>query len=326
MNKSIMQKHLNTPSKLRTASTTHCSRIITVLNTIARRKSDSHRKPLGRDKLIANKSLSKENCNRALYEQRDCCREVQKIFCTQIKKFEPQNASVSSRIDALTKKSDILFQRPYALNRDDSLKVREQRQLTSSGNRFKNSPQLQLKTSFHKPSKSYTANTSNIYFRTSQNFWMQQPEKAKETYRAKLHKEIDALISDCKEAEFSIPSTKELQRVPCEKRSKNVRWAIKEYLANITSNNWQSKKSIEFLLNLKEAKEVRKRELFDEDMVNRMVKNMGRRALVIPTLGKKRIWKPRRYVPSRKVVLANSIEELNYLYQTETRSQYCGCL
>jgi len=304
LNKSLVS---TSQSKAGTVSTTHRTRIITVLNTICHRTSDSHSKSLGKSKLTLNKSLSKESNPKHLNN----LKTVQEIIYKYIKKFEPQNASVSSRIDNIIRKSDMFLPKPY-----DFVKI--EKRMMSSINYIRKviKPlEIQSKTSLHKPSKSYIP---NISFHTSQNFWRKKSEER--TYKPKLYQDINTLISDCKEAESLIINKSRKSLV--DKKSKNIKWAIKEYLANISSEDWQSKKNIDFLLNLKNTKQINKRELFNDELVNKMLENIRKRALTITGLGRKRIWKPQRYIPSRKVILANSIEELNYLYQIENHGKH----
>ena len=102
-----------------------------------------------------------------------------------------------------------------------------------------------------------------------------------------------------------------------DKKTNDVKWAIKEYLINLTSSNWKISKDINCMLKLKGAKRLSKKSIFGEEMVEKLKTRMTKRALFISSFGKKKIWKPQKYVPSRQVVLANSIEELNNLYRIE---------
>ena len=96
-----------------------------------------------------------------------------------------------------------------------------------------------------------------------------------------------------------------------------MKWAIKEYLANINSNDWKNSKNIGFFINMKNNKEISNRNLYDSELIQKLQAEITKRALIMSTFGKRKIWKPSRYIPSRQVVLANSIEELNTLYQIQ---------
>ncbi len=93
-------------------------------------------------------------------------------------------------------------------------------------------------------------------------------------------------------------------------------WAVGRYLASMNGSDEQAN-DIDTLLSIKEARKVTKTALFDSGMVNKMRTNMAKRSLFLSSMGKRRIWRPQRYIPSRQVVLANSIEELNNLYSVE---------
>lgn len=183
------------------------------------------------------------------------------------------------------------------------------------------------KTSYKAPAKHYyrTSETidkpdnKHVYFKSEQNVYTRLMTSSKCSRKSKYVNEIESLIEKCKEAETEDKGESEcMERKPhFDKEADRVQWAIKEYLSNISSAAWQSGKDIGFLLRLKNAKRASKKALFNAELVAKIHRNMTKRALFMSTFGKKKIWKPQRYVPSRQVILANSIEELNNLYRID---------
>lgn len=93
-------------------------------------------------------------------------------------------------------------------------------------------------------------------------------------------------------------------------------WAVKEYCSNLERRPEWSLDSVKHLIELKTANKRYEEFLFDREAVRQMRSGLDRSSLFIWSLGKPRIWKPSKYVPSRSVVLAESVEDLKYLYQT----------
>jgi len=169
----------------------------------------------------------------------------------------------------------------------------------------------------------------NIYFRTTQNVGFKKPNYVRSNTSSlvsrnrkmrRYQKTADSLITKCKQAEtyFHSPIKTVLDdktKQENDKRSTNMGWALKEFIADISGKDWDESKNINFLLGHKDAKKVAKRALLGDDLVDIIRKNMVKRSLLIACFGKRKIWKPTRYIPSKKVVLANSIEELNNLYK-----------
>jgi hypothetical protein len=107
------------------------------------------------------------------------------------------------------------------------------------------------------------------------------------------------------------------------KGSKNMRWALSEYIANISNSEWNKPDSIRTLLKLRDLRRQHKQLLFSKDIVADFRAHIAKSSLYLNSLrGRKKVWKPTRYIPSRNVVLANSIEELNNLYKVDTISQF----
>eukprot|EP00826_Nyctotherus_ovalis_P056451 TRINITY_DN761_c0_g9_i1.p1 TRINITY_DN761_c0_g9~~TRINITY_DN761_c0_g9_i1.p1 ORF type:complete len:207 (+),score=71.89 TRINITY_DN761_c0_g9_i1:541-1161(+) len=183
------------------------------------------------------------------------------------------------------------------------------------------------KTSYKAPVKHYyrTSETldkpdnKHVYFKSEQNVYTRLMTSSKCSRKSKYVNEIESFIEKCKEAETEDKSESMCveRKSHFDKESSKVQWAIKEYLINISSTGWQSNKDIGSLLKLKNAKRMSKKGLFNAELVSKIHKNMTKRALFMSTFGKKKIWKPQRYVPSRQVILANSIEELNNLYRID---------
>jgi len=175
------------------------------------------------------------------------------------------------------------------------------------------------------PAKHYYRNSvtpdkehsKHVYFKPEQNVYTRLVTSNKCSRKSKYFREIDSFIEKCKEVEAEDKGEDVClnEKLQFDKESSKVRWAIKEYLINITSTDWQSRKDIDSLLKLKNVKRLSKKGLFNAELVNKIHKNMTKRTLFMSTFGKKKIWKPQKYVPSRQVILANSIEELNNLYK-----------
>ncbi len=96
---------------------------------------------------------------------------------------------------------------------------------------------------------------------------------------------------------------------------KRVGWAVKEYCCNLDSDSTKQLESVQRLMHLRSEKKKYKNLLFDDDTISRFRSGIARSSLYISALGKKHVWKPSRYVPPKNVVLANSVEELDKLYQ-----------
>jgi len=142
--------------------------------------------------------------------------------------------------------------------------------------------------------------------------------------RKEYYRKIERLINKCKESEVEMQGIKvnKAKQQQCNKELSNISWAIKEYLIRITGKTWMRTANIKNLLAIREANKKLKKLLFTPELIDSIRTNMTRRAVIMTSLGQKSIWKPPRYVLSRQVVLANSMEELNNLYQIEGIEKY----
>ena len=133
----------------------------------------------------------------------------------------------------------------------------------------------------------------------------------------KYNRNINKLITKCKNSE------KEINKINLNKTMKrqfdktmcNVKWAVGEYLEGISGNDWKRTKSIDLMLRIKKFTKESKKEIYTPEFLDRMKFDMTKRALAISAFGKRKIWKPPRYIPSRQIVIANSMDELNNLYR-----------
>ena len=205
------------------------------------------------------------------------------------------------------KRENVFTQKPYEFISEFPLEIKK---ATKTWN-VKEKSWIKRKDAVYKTA--YIRRNRNIYAKTH-NTLLNSTEKTNNKTRYSAN--IDSLISDCKEAEELVNKVKNnyREKLKHDKQSKNYKWAIKEYIAGITSNNWQQSKDIKFLLHLNEIKQTNKRAFFNSELMKGIKASMTMRTLVMSSFGKKKIWKPQRYIPSRQVILANSIEELNNLY------------
>ena len=141
------------------------------------------------------------------------------------------------------------------------------------------------------------------------------------TITTRYKQSLDELISDCKEAEILIKNYQPngTEKSKCDKESKSFAWAISEYLSDINSNDWKSNKGIDYLLNIKDFNKSNKRTIFNPDLVRKIKGNMDKRTLTVSIFGKPKIWRPSRYIPPKRIVLANTMEELNNLYKIDDK-------
>ncbi len=133
--------------------------------------------------------------------------------------------------------------------------------------------------------------------------------------------DIDKLITRCKEEEEGMEQKKcddtAATKVQCTKRAKRIGWAVRKYIASMSGEDWAHANSINTLLSIKDTHKAIEASLFNSEMVNKLKKGMAKRSVFLRGQGKRTLWKPQHYVPSRHVVLANSIDELNNLYKVE---------
>eukprot|EP00826_Nyctotherus_ovalis_P013471 TRINITY_DN13646_c0_g1_i1.p1 TRINITY_DN13646_c0_g1~~TRINITY_DN13646_c0_g1_i1.p1 ORF type:complete len:344 (-),score=58.88 TRINITY_DN13646_c0_g1_i1:113-1144(-) len=252
---------------------------------------------------------------------------IHSIMTKQYKKFEPQNASASSST-CIEQKEKLFEQKPYefieeapniyfksALNKNIAARrwkrnLRNSMKMHKLAQTFKESKYATLDryskgkgSSFDSPNYRYNDTISPL----------------SELKRNDYYIKIETLINKCKESEL------ELQEINVDKRKKkqvnkdlnSVSWAVREYLTGITGKTWTRTANIANLLAIRSANKQLKKLLFTPQLIDSIRTNMTRRAVAMSSLGQRTIWKPPRYVPSRQVVLASSLEELNSLYQVE---------
>lgn len=176
----------------------------------------------------------------------------------------------------------------------------------------------------HAPKSFDLTNTNNsrgaaVYYRTTQNptpTAVTPKQKRRPAVRLRCQKLLDTFIKKCTEVESQIGFSNQNSaaavswKVKCDQESQDVKWAVKEYVANLSGQDWQNAKGIDFLMQVRDDKKVVKMNLFDPEMIDNIKASMTKRLLLMSSLGRKKVWKPSRYVPSRQVVLANSIEEI----------------
>ena len=60
----------------------------------------------------------------------------------------------------------------------------------------------------------------------------------------------------------------------------------------------------------------------DEILLNSYLQSKSKRKEIsFRSTTKKKIWKPQRYIPSKNIVLANSVEELESIYKIDDRHE-----
>eukprot|EP00826_Nyctotherus_ovalis_P037268 TRINITY_DN3388_c0_g1_i6.p1 TRINITY_DN3388_c0_g1~~TRINITY_DN3388_c0_g1_i6.p1 ORF type:complete len:281 (+),score=36.05 TRINITY_DN3388_c0_g1_i6:77-919(+) len=132
-----------------------------------------------------------------------------------------------------------------------------------------------------------------------------------------FHAKADALISKWKKFDLNLNDNTTKRKLRVDKLSKNMNWAIKEYIADISAENWQSRRDISLLIKIKARNKIIERTLSKPETINKIHKSMIRRALFVSSLGKRKIWKPERYVPPKSIVIASSVEGLNSMFNVD---------
>ena len=95
----------------------------------------------------------------------------------------------------------------------------------------------------------------------------------------------------------------------------NINWVLKKYLLNNSEKNGIIFKSIDYLLNIKNKFNRIEKEISTPEVIESFRRNMIQRTLALSFCTQKKIWKPDHYIPSKVVVLANTMEQLNNLYK-----------
>ena len=158
-------------------------------------------------------------------------------------------------------------------------------------------------------------NKQNIYFRTSQSNFMKLKNFDQSMKKNPYYQQIETLIDEWNKLEPKPMRNNSMRRkLIIDKQSDNIELAIKSCLNSISNKVWKCSKNQSFIQNMKG---IRNQGLTNYKTAKSIKRNMIKREIAVSSLGKRKFWKPKQYAPSKYVVLANSVEELNSLYKCD---------